>query len=273
MKLPLRFQKHIEPLLTKASLPQAVLIVDGGSGLSNEVAHTIIQNRPFEVVPLAPISAGDSATQSHISVANIRELTVQLRTQAVHPRIVHISSSEAMTISAQNAFLKLLEEPPAATHFLLTAKDTTLLPTILSRLQRLQLSPLTHEEIQTVLNEHAVTDKVKRQQLQLLSRGNAYELDKLLTDDAYFQKQRRYAQDAKLLISGTLYEQLACVQRYAKLDREATRQLLTIYDALLTSLVKTRPEAVSPQISRLSGAMRHLEINGNLRLALLQGVV
>ena len=273
MNLPLRFQKYIEPLLTKASLPQAMLIVDSGSGLSDEVAHTIIQSRPFEVVPLAPVSTSDSAAQSYISVANIRELTVQLRTQAMRPRIVHIHGSEAMTISAQNAFLKLLEEPPAATYFLLTAKHTSLLPTILSRLQRLQLSPLTHEEIQTVLNEHTVTDKVKRQQLHLLSRGNAHELDKLLTDDTYFQKQRHYAQDAKLLISGTLYEQLACVQRYTKLDREATRQLLTIYDALLTSLAKTRPEAVSPQIVRLSKAMYHLEINGNLRLALLQGVV
>ena len=270
MNLPLRFQKYIEPLLTKASLPQAMLIVDGGSGLSDEVAHTIIQSRPFEVVPLAPVSTSDSAAQSHISVANIRELTVQLRTQAMRPRIVHIHDSEAMTISAQNAFLKLLEEPPAATYFLLTAKHTSLLPTILSRLQ---LSPLTHEEIQAVLNEHTVTDKVKRQQLHLLSRGNAHELDKLLTDDTYFQKQRHYAQDAKLLISGTLYEQLACVQRYTKLDREATRQLLTIYDALLTSLAKTRPEAVSPQIVRLSKAIHHLEINGNLRLALLQGVV
>ncbi|HNW81341.1 MAG TPA: hypothetical protein PKG52_00465 [bacterium] len=49
-------------------------------------------------------------------------------------RIIYIRDASAMTIPAQNALLKKIEEPPAKTYFFLcTAKKNSLLPTICSR--------------------------------------------------------------------------------------------------------------------------------------------
>ncbi len=60
--------------------------------------------------------------------------------------------AEKMREEAANAFLKLLEEPPPQTIFLLTtSRPEQLLPTILSRCQRLRFDPLLPETIEQAL--------------------------------------------------------------------------------------------------------------------------
>jgi len=67
-------------------------------------------------------------------------------------RIVIVDSADDMTISAANALLKRLEEPPERTLFLLISHSPgRLLPTIRSRCQALRLSPLTDPELAEVL--------------------------------------------------------------------------------------------------------------------------
>ena len=62
--------------------------------------------------------------------------------------------AEKMREEAANAFLKLLEEPPPETVFLLTTnRPEQLLPTILSRCQRLRFDPLLPETIEQALIE------------------------------------------------------------------------------------------------------------------------
>jgi DNA polymerase-3 subunit delta' len=69
---------------------------------------------------------------------------------------VIVDPADDMTVSAANAILKNLEEPPRQTLFLLIAKSRgALLPTILSRCRTLNLSPLTAEETQAVAREAA----------------------------------------------------------------------------------------------------------------------
>ncbi|MGE0614129.1 MAG: hypothetical protein AB7P04_00690 [Bacteriovoracia bacterium] len=58
-------------------------------------------------------------------------------------KITFIRDAEAMTASAANSLLKLLEEPPPGWIFFLTANDAQLLlPTLVSRCQRVRLTPL-----------------------------------------------------------------------------------------------------------------------------------
>ena len=55
-----------------------------------------------------------------------------------------------------HALLKLLEEPPADSHFLLTTEDANrLLPTIRSRLVPLRLGRLADAEVERFLGTHA----------------------------------------------------------------------------------------------------------------------
>ena len=67
-------------------------------------------------------------------------------------RFIIIDQAEAMAGPAQDALLKTLEEPPNATTFVLvTASPGTLLPTILSRCQRLRFGRLSPADVAGVL--------------------------------------------------------------------------------------------------------------------------
>lgn len=69
-------------------------------------------------------------------------------------RFILVDPAEAMGPSAANALLKTLEEPPAGTGFILvTHNASALLPTILSRCQRIRFGAIPEAEIQRWLNE------------------------------------------------------------------------------------------------------------------------
>ncbi len=67
-------------------------------------------------------------------------------------QIVMIPDLEAMNPATANALLKLLEEPPRGWVFLLTAQDPShILPTLSSRCQRIQLTPLPEDRLISML--------------------------------------------------------------------------------------------------------------------------
>jgi DNA polymerase-3 subunit delta' len=82
---------------------------------------------------------------TEISVDNIRDLGPFLRQTAALGgwRVIIVDAADDMNVNAQNALLKLLEEPPAKTAFLLVCHaPARLLPTIRSRCRTLTLRPL-----------------------------------------------------------------------------------------------------------------------------------
>ncbi len=69
-------------------------------------------------------------------------------------RVVIVDQAEALGTDAQDALLKSLEEPPAASLFILvTARPETLLPTVRSRCQNLRFGVLSAGEITSILVE------------------------------------------------------------------------------------------------------------------------
>ncbi len=84
-----------------------------------------------------------SGKKSQISVVQIRQLYEYLSLsthQVAGYRIVLISPAESLNIASANALLKMLEEPPENTLFLLVASQPQrLLPTIVSRCQAIDL--------------------------------------------------------------------------------------------------------------------------------------
>ena len=76
------------------------------------------------------------------------------RKQQKSIKIFIVDKADTMTIAAQNALLKTLEEPPAHIVFILATTDPQKVPaTILSRCQRFDFHRITTEEItQTLLN-------------------------------------------------------------------------------------------------------------------------
>jgi len=79
-------------------------------------------------------------TDNTISIDNVRSCTQFMRLKTLGKnkirRVLILENSQFMTIEAQNAFLKLFEEPPLDTVIILTVTNTQkLLPTIQSRAQ------------------------------------------------------------------------------------------------------------------------------------------
>jgi DNA polymerase-3 subunit delta' len=67
-------------------------------------------------------------------------------------RVVIVDNADAILVEAQNALLKTLEEPPAASMFtLVTSRPDVLLPTVRSRCQRLRFGRLPAADIAAVL--------------------------------------------------------------------------------------------------------------------------
>jgi DNA polymerase-3 subunit delta' len=65
-------------------------------------------------------------------------------------RVLRVARADRMNEATQNAFLKMLEEPPLATIWVLDARDTALLlDTVVSRCRRVDLVPWRHEDLVT----------------------------------------------------------------------------------------------------------------------------
>jgi len=94
-------------------------------------------------------------------------------------RVVIIDNAESLNAEAQNALLKTLEEPPAASTFVLvTSRPEMLLPTVVSRCQRLRFGRLAPAEIAEVLrrdHEYAEADAHAAAALSDGSIGRALE--------------------------------------------------------------------------------------------------
>src|SRR5688572_2703275 len=79
-------------------------------------------------------------------------------------RVVIVDEADAMMVSAQNALLKTLEEPPSASVFVLVSSmPDALLATVRSRLSRLRFGALAPAEVAAVLmRDHGYTDAEAR---------------------------------------------------------------------------------------------------------------
>ena len=87
-------------------------------------------------------------------------------------KIMLIWLPELMNVNAANGILKILEEPPAKTVFLMVSSDPNrLLTTITSRTQLLRIPSFTDEEIREAIAVHDLTDE-RRSQIAYLAEGN-----------------------------------------------------------------------------------------------------
>jgi DNA polymerase-3 subunit delta' len=121
---------------------------------------------------------------NEIVVPHVRRVNEQLRLTPVEGgwRVTVIDEAEAMNSNAANAFLKLLEEPPArALIILISHAPGRLLPTIRSRCRVLALPPLASDEVDSLLGRYrpdlAAEDRATLVRLGEGSVGRAIELE------------------------------------------------------------------------------------------------
>lgn len=108
-------------------------------------------------------------------------------------KIYVINGGEKMTVQAQNALLKTLEEPPEYVVILiLTDNVSTLLPTILSRCVVLNMKPVKDAQIKNYLMENMEIPDYKADICVAFARGNVGKA-RLLANSEEFDKVKEEA--------------------------------------------------------------------------------
>lgn len=111
---------------------------------------------------------------------------------------------------AANALLKILEEPPADTTFILTAADPdSLLPTIRSRVLPVRVRPLDVETVQQVLMEKVGADLIKAKLAAHLSEGSIGRALAFLPDDDEAGALEAIRQQARQLLEAATADNAA----------------------------------------------------------------
>ena len=115
-----------------------------------------------------------SSKSRWIVIDQIRRMQrmVYLHGQRDNWKVFVIKDADRMYVNAQNAFLKTLEEPPEKTVFILIAdQPDRLLPTILSRCQRVLFASWPFEMMEPFLMERLGLDKAESYVLHCISGG------------------------------------------------------------------------------------------------------
>ncbi len=132
-------------------LAAALLCPDGGCGRCSTCTRTLRGRHPdgIEIEP-----EGTSILKEQ--AAEIVEAAVRSPYEAAR-KVIVIFEADRMNETAENKLLKTFEEPPATTHFVLvTSAPDDLLPTVLSRCQRIDLGALTDDVIAESLQREGV---------------------------------------------------------------------------------------------------------------------
>lgn len=261
--------------LMLSDLPQSLLLT-GPEGVGLTIIAKYVAST-LEALPIIVLPEKDEKIdleKGTITVDIIRRLYDQTRTIETNKRIIIIDYAERMAIPAQNAFLKLLEEPGEGTHFILaTHTPSKLLPTITSRTVSLEIRPLTHSQTESYIDTLAVNDIAKRSQLLYIADGLPAELYRLTHDDMYFAGAVQLVRDARELLQGTTYTKLKIAHVYRD-SRENTLKLLITALNILKRSISDKPQAnLIAQIDGILLAYRQIKANGNIRLCLARLVL
>lgn len=137
-----------------------------------------------------------------------------------------------------NKLLKLIEEPPANTLFILVAENESLvLPTILSRCQLIKIPLLTDADIENALVLHSKATPSQARQIAGISEGNYREALQLIQhDDEDWQDMMRQWLNAVLKTGPAA--QVKWIEEISKLGREKQKQFLRYFNHLLEQSIR-----------------------------------
>ncbi len=154
-----------------------------------------------------------------LKIEQIRDLEHQLALTPVEGRwrVAILSRFEEATISAANALLKTLEEPPPYVVIAVLANDTSLLlPTIVSRCQQVPLRPVPVSTVREALIERWNVEAEQADLLAHLSGGRVGWAVRQLEDETALQRRARRLDDLDHLLTATITERFRYAETLAR---------------------------------------------------------
>jgi len=221
---------------------------------------------------------------SHESEEILRKLN--LKTFEAEYKVMIIWQVERMNLSCANKLLKILEEPPPKTLFLVVSvSPDQLLPTMLSRVQTLRIPALKDEEISNMLEKNFSLSEKERRNITRLSRGNytnALEyIQSLNEQNEYLELFVRWM---RLCYKQEMAEILSWVDEVSSKGREKIKQFLnyairmTRENFLLSQMPEQKDKLVrigeeenefSEKFSKFINERNIFELSGEINQAVL----
>ncbi len=223
---------------------------------------------------------------------------LSLKTFESDVKIMIIWLPEKMHLSTANKLLKIIEEPPDRTLFLLVSEEPDkIIPTILSRCQHIKIPAFTYNDIRNYLLKRFNYDEHKASEIARVANGNiirAVDLSENEESSAenlnYFKSLMRFAWKRDILSVITWSEQMALKGREAQKSfityslRIIRENLMLSLGQLKNNLVFMADEEVTfsdkfhpfinkktiyPLTDELNLAFSHIEANGNAKIIFL----
>lgn len=224
----------------------------------------------------APQQLGSSRgeTQS-ISINQVRALVLARAAFPPHEgraKLFIIRRAEELHPSAANALLKTLEEPGDKTHFiLLTSQPEALLPTILSRTQRVRFAPLPDDVVAELLSAQGVDAERAKHAARLA--GGSVAMGRLLADPDESDLRERFVAGALAATTSPTIEPVLALAEAAKKDKERLPSNIAALASELAARAGDAARAGEPEAEALAirgrfalSALEHLAANGAAQL-------
>ncbi|HMP87327.1 MAG TPA: hypothetical protein PKE63_08625, partial [Lacibacter sp.] len=139
-----------------------------------------------------------------------------------------------------NKLLKLIEEPPSNTLFLLVAEnEDQVLPTIVSRCQTIRVPPIDLKEVATALVQRCRLGEEQAQQVAAVSEGNYREALQLI-QHAEEDWQSLIREWLNAILRNNTVAQVKWVDGISGLGREKQKQFLLYFIHLLEQSIRLR---------------------------------
>jgi DNA polymerase-3 subunit delta' len=192
-----------------------------------------------------------------ITIEQVRGLTQALSLSLYRPdglRLVIIDDAHALTVEAQNALLKLIEEPPPQTVFVLvTSRLEALLPTVRSRCAAIYFPRLSQSEIAKFLEQAHHLKPSEAEALAAASDGAPGVAVALITQPELAEERLQLRQMADQAATAGTFERLLLAKRLtdSKADLQRFGQLL--HTRLVANLrgAEATPAVIARQLAAL----------------------
>ena len=154
-----------------------------------------------------------------------------------------IEDGERMNRSAQNAFLKLFEEPPENVYFFIITSDSAcLLPTIRSRALTLRTEKLDGDEMNAVLDRAGIPKGLRRAAAVTAANGCAGEAIRIYNEDSDAVRMRKIADEIADAVFLPGQDKLSFITLHQK-NIKKTEELRRVYELLQRAVMMCRLDA------------------------------
>lgn len=160
---------------TALAWARALFCANGGGDVCGSCAACVkVEKGNHPDLILMKPEIGEKKVKEEISIAQARDFITRLSYRPYESQriVAIIDGADLMNVSAANALLKTLEEPPGDTVIIMIASNmASLLPTVVSRLRAVRFVPLPYAAVVEILTTRRGISTEEARTMAALSKG------------------------------------------------------------------------------------------------------